>query len=1463
MTPRDAKLLEVLGDLERAEARLLVWGVVDGAMPEQEVLDRIEESCTRHDLDESSAVVLEDLLDRHLLFEVEDLEEAGFRTRMAEAVRLFSRLRQWRHGRTWLDAPSLVADFRFDLRPRSYPRREHLPADVSAALSSVLSDSRSREALEAMLTARGDQGERQLAEFQIEATERILRGLALERDGGTIVTSGTGSGKTLAFYLPALVWLAQEIDQAHATRVIAIYPRNELLKDQLVQCLGELDRLGDVSVRPVRIGALFGPTPGQVKWVEEGFAPWPVHAAGGRRCPYVQCPRCRSPLIWTDADRQKGTERLRCVGCTFASAEGQFAMTRDSIRERPPDILFTTTEMLNRLSSSVQFAHVIGAGANKRPRLMLLDEVHTYGGSSGAQVAHLLRRWHFAAGGRVHFVGLSATLRDASGFFARLTGLRESVVREITPSPDAMRQRGMEYMLALRGNPMSSTALLSTTIQALMLAARMVDSSGIDGSGVAGSRVFAFTDKLDLANRLFHFYSDAEGWGPYERPLNRPSLATLRAPSGTDGDRQQRRRAGQVWDAPAEIGHDLQAGRKRVGITTSQRAGVQDRDVIIATASLEVGYNDEQVGVVLQHKAPRDPAAFIQRRGRGGRLPEQRPWTVVVLSDFGRDRIAYQSYERLFDPALPARSLPIANQAVRRMQAAFASLDWLAKQRTRGYSVWDDLTKPRNTPGQQALADAIERTLRDPVLRHDLETHLSRALGIERDEARALLWSPPRSIVLEMLPTALRRLTSGWFHGVKGPREDLQAPNSPLPDFMPANLFTDLQLPEVTVTVPPQQRRDEAADHELPVFLALTEFAPGNVSFRYAIEGRWAASWIAPQETGSTLDIDAFCITYDDLGEVMDGGLPRRFLRPWHIGTERRPANVLDTSRGWLRWAGGPQSSEGGTHVDLPEDSPWEGVVRRAEAHLHATQQIVKVQRYASGYEADVGYQSGEHHQVTGDFTSGGKPAALGFEYDADALAFHIDVPEHDLLPDPTEPVRLRGFRAACFADALNRDIALCGLASVFQREQLERSYLACLADEALQLELDLPNARLSIGTAIHDRLVDAVDALFSTADEFGAPARGLDELRDLARSPSVIARLDHAAERLWVPFDAAQVEWARDRFASTVAAVISDAAQALCPEFDIESEAVIDITEISASRRIIWIVETSPGGGGLVETLQRRMLTRPRHFISLLDRAVRPSDFEIVDISLRSVLADIGAGTSHLRATFAAFRDAKTNEQRLDCVRSIRRELARLEVAPTHAVVAALAARILRHGSSEATDEALALLAQQWEHAEQRLGVELETSVFAYTQRDRADYDALLGTASGSDVQLLRIGAIFSSLWARGWRARAEGLRAYSPYSAFPPTDRLALDRFRSSIAPAIDATTPDWRAQVDEQLCKRGIAVIQADSRESVARAVREVTVDPTDTGSLLLHPVVAGVDLAGNQVRATLLLDEGVTP
>src|SRR5205807_332469 len=156
-------------------------------------------------------------------------------------------------------------------------------------------------------------------------------------------------------------------------------------------------------------------------------------------------------------------------------------------------------------------------------------------------------------------------------------------------------------------------------------------------------------------------------------------------------------------------------------------------------------------------------------------------------------------------------------------------------------------------------------------------------------------------------------------------------------------------------------------------------------------------------------------------------------------------------------------------------------------------------------------------------------------------------------------------------------------------------SYLACVADEALRHTIDLRSARDGIATSIHDRLVDAIDALFATADTFGGPERGLDELKALARKPGVVKALDRVAATLWAPLDSAAAEWASQRFASTVAAAISDAAQAVCPEFDVESEVVVDVIEASPSWRTIWLVESSPGGGGLVETLQRRMVERPR----------------------------------------------------------------------------------------------------------------------------------------------------------------------------------------------------------------------------------------------------------------------------
>ena len=225
--------------------------------------------------------------------------------------------------------------------------------------------------------------------------------------------------------------------------------------------------------------------------------------------------------------------------------------------------------------------------------------------------------------------------------------------------------------------------------------------------GFFGSRTFAFTDKLDVTNRLYWNLLSAEGWQAPRRPLARSpvTLAHLRAedqvrrPQAAQESARVREPAGQWWWLPERLGWDLAADTQLdIGRTSSQDTGVSEQaDIIVATATLEVGYDDDRVGAILQHKAPHDAAQFLQRRGRAGRDPNMRPWTVVVLSGWGRDRRAWQLYEDLFDPELQARSLPLTNRYVLRMQAVYALMDWLGSQLSqlgRGKSVWADLAAP-------------------------------------------------------------------------------------------------------------------------------------------------------------------------------------------------------------------------------------------------------------------------------------------------------------------------------------------------------------------------------------------------------------------------------------------------------------------------------------------------------------------------------------------------------------------------------------------------------------------------------------------------------------------------------------------------------------------------------------------------------------------------------------------------
>jgi hypothetical protein len=323
-----------------------------------------------------------------------------------------------------------------------------------------------------------------------------------------------------------------------------------------------------------------------------------------------------------------------------------------------------------------------------------------------------------------------------------------------------MLAEGAEYLLALRGDPVSRASLLSTTIQSAILMMRVMDRpNGSLSRGLYGRRVFAFTDDIDVTNRLYFGVQDAEGRNDRGDPdlVRHPlgPLAVLRRPLPS----ASRERAGQNWNMPEAIGHRFDE-RKRIGRTSSQDPGVtKGLDLIVATASLEVGFNDPEVGCVIQHKAPRDAAQLLQRKGRAGRPRGMRPWTVVVLSDYGRDRLAYQGYEQLFDPELTPRHLPLASRYIQRIQATYALVDFLARElgpALSGASAWQMLAQridpksrfaAKGRKRQEALVGLLVRLLDDAQALTDLTDYLRLALQLSEQETRALLWSTQRRIL--------------------------------------------------------------------------------------------------------------------------------------------------------------------------------------------------------------------------------------------------------------------------------------------------------------------------------------------------------------------------------------------------------------------------------------------------------------------------------------------------------------------------------------------------------------------------------------------------------------------------------------------------------------------------------------------------------------------------------------------
>ncbi len=1519
--PVSAEALGLLDIVEAIEMRSLEWGFTDGSLSERETSGFAVRMATG---DQTADDLIEELIDAHLLLEVPARSgEMRIRSRFAEMMRLLSANRQLFPNKPWQGAPALVADFRVDRRPRRFPRRNRPPAEVLQEHEALLAPTPLRRALWDSLTARPGM---RLAAFQERAALRLV---GPTDDGGTIVTAGTGSGKTIAFYLPAMIRIGEAIGADHWVKAIAIYPRIELLKDQF----GEAYRMARAVDTPLQahgrraltVGALFAATPlradpadlVQRKWLRRGedFV-----------CPWMRCPTCDKELVWRGVDVAAARERLYCGqrDCGGTVPEAHIVLTRIRMQRQPPDILFTTTEILNQRLSDHWMRSLFGVGlpATRQPLLALLDEVHTYEGSTGAQAALTLRRWRHLLGRPVSWVGLSATLGDAARFFAELTGADPGKVVEITPEITEYEEQGAEYQILLRGDPASRASLLSTTIQTAMLVPRMLDPpTAASASGCFGRRAFLFTDDLDVTNRLFDDLRDAEAYTIFGKPdpLRTP-LANIRR-GGADA--AIRDVEGQRWRICEEIGHPLDH-RIVVGRTTSQDGGVnQFANIVVATAALEVGFNDPLVGAVIQHKAPRGMASFLQRKGRAGRDRTMRPIMLTVLSDYGRDRAFYQAFEHLFDPTLGSQRLPIQNSYVLKIQAVFALLDWLGA-RTSGYEKawqWEIMSRPsgRATPEVRAVLERSKAILSrliqgDDGVIEDLRTYLEGALRVGRETVDTLLWAAPRSLLLEAVPTLVRRVFRAWDLAIPsgGAFKDLQVDYHPLPDFIPRSLFSDLALPEVGVIVPPATARHEERIEGMAVLQALNQFPPGRVTRRFAHERGALSHWVPvdpvlPEQDRRITDYAAeheFVGKFTGrLNDLTDDG-PLLVFRPWTIRLEKAArTQALPSSNARLSWQSDIEANGEPLGVPVPLRSQWRRHVTAVDFHLHRFRSSVSVRRFARTVHANVRTLQ-DDFPVTLRFTSDdGHPAAVGFELEVDG--FRVDIalpPDGDMTEAALSTEQRASARLAYLRDMFGRDPELPEDLNGFQRDWLFE-FLVCLllagaADNAptLQAAVDdlLHEGRLERG--FHD----VMDALFGalpptipddddTDDADAAddgevtraatggrtPPRGPGRLQQalslqLAR-PIVRDRLRALAAQFVTPDSVAFQAWLRRLTLDTLGEAMLQACIASAPRQATVDTLLVDIRDDpEMTFASIWISETTLGGAGVLEAFAERFSSEPRLFFTALEAALAPTDLELVDDGLREILG-LSLADQAVANTMARLRATQSHGERADIWQSLSRRLTQHGgIDLSHALSVSLNNRLLRAGSGPDFDQLLLDLHAYWDRLEQRFGFSVGLREFAYVasadagsaQAVRRFLAATLPAAAIGHVTVLS--AITSLLWPRAHEIRRRALQSYNPFRAHRSTDpAIVRHLLLTRSIPTIDLGDADWETRLIAAFVEHGTGRLRIDAAQAGrlrALLVRLVTT-PVGVGVLQFFPAVDRFERAEGQLYVTLTLREQV--
>ncbi|MER8772644.1 AAA domain-containing protein [Mesorhizobium sp. M0960] len=823
---RDADF-ELLNSLERLESNRINFGVFDAwtsvvelARKTSLVPDDATEMLSR--LEKAGHVILAD--------------DSRVRTRMAELGRELRYVKQRFRSDDADRRPYLVRSLKIELLDRDKPKRDHQLTAVINRTASQATDVQAQalRGLGSALVNLWGEGAA-LAAFQVRGLEQGLAAWHGDGPPTLAIAADTGSGKTEAAVLPIIAGaLADRLQGVDGVRAVLAYPRIRLAANQAQRLAGYLAACATVPELPLlTLGLQVGDVPNSFESMHLRYQEaWKPAGPDAFIFPFFACPQCAAPLRLKPGGGYAGADALICSKGDWRY-DGWIG-SKAQLQVRPPAIFLPTTDSLHQWMHDDRQGALFGDSPKfKPPRALLADEIHLYTHIHGAQVGLALRRLAVRAqsndadGRPMVAIGMSATIGNPARSWGKLIGRDHVAVIRPTPDEADPNPRGREYFYFIQPEVESrgsDIAGASTTIQSLMcLGHGMRRRTGKDG----GYRSLVFFDSIDKMRRLHGAYVDAEegqelaayrtkAYGDDAR--GEPQTACCGEPVGcdhfSDGEcwwfaaNDLRQRGAHGLRRP---GAPLRVARTPIYSGTSSDAEglVKGADVVFATSSLEVGYDDPDITLVYQHYAPQNLASFVQRKGRGGRGVDDRPITAVTLSLYSpRDSWWFRRPHEMVSPSGFEMPLNPDNVFVRRGQALSALLDSLARWQFQRGQALDNA----HEPVPEALTEAGR------FVEMVLGANVWQAFGV-RDVVE--FWSAARA--------ASRGTPLRFFTDL---RKDLI--------WAPDLLFDTVNLPAVTVDGP-----EVIGGGREDVSLVLPTVAPGNATRRF---NPTVVHWLTPQQ---------------------------------------------------------------------------------------------------------------------------------------------------------------------------------------------------------------------------------------------------------------------------------------------------------------------------------------------------------------------------------------------------------------------------------------------------------------------------------------------------------------------------------------------------------------------------------------------------------------------------------------